>query len=274
MGYDMASDMTGLRRFDADVEACAKEWRAATAMALDWAIAGNPGGLEGSAIGYLVRCDRYTGFAKPSHDTGIPVAAHEKIAADLAFDLGLPVPPVILWDRGDRKDRLLRFCAVSLVAFQPANKWRAINSVSVTRDRLLPQFTAAASAMIPFDTWIDNTDRINDGNLIAAEPIGKPTVYAYIDHGHTMSHSWGEGPAPGVGSAVGPYPTQVKPDGKIVSAILAAIEALSEDQIRAIADRVPEEYITPKRRECISNGLCQRRAGLRTALAPLVGATP
>jgi hypothetical protein len=51
-----------------------------------------------------------------------------------------------------------------LVTFQPPNKWQTIDSIPATRDRLLPEFTAAASAMIAFDTWIDNTDRLNGGN--------------------------------------------------------------------------------------------------------------
>jgi hypothetical protein len=116
--------MGEIRRFTAEVEVHAKLWRQATTTDLPWTLRGKPGEVGGMTAGYFVHHETITGFAKPSHDTApVPMAAQEKIAADLAFDLGLPVPPVVLWDRGARNDGLFQFCAVSLVPFEPANKW-------------------------------------------------------------------------------------------------------------------------------------------------------
>jgi hypothetical protein len=267
--------MEGIRRFSAEVEARAKAWREAVSTDWPWADRGKPGEVGGVTQGYFIDCEGIAGFAKPSRSTDpVPTAAQEKIASDLAYDLRLPVPPVLLWDRGERNDGLHRYCAVSLVPFDPANKWGAILRIPTTRDRLLPGFALAASAMVAFDTWIGNSDRVNDGNLIVTEGAGSlGRQYAYIDHGHTMSHGWGEGPAPAITSMVGPYPTQATIETMTVTATIAEIEALSDDHIRSVVDRVPEEFITRQRRECIREGLCRRRDGLRGALVPLIGAT-
>jgi hypothetical protein len=88
----------------------------------------------------------------PRPPFGCPAVAHGSVPIVRLTDLGLPVPPVVLWDRGDQNDSLHCFCATSLITFQPSNKWSVIHSVPVIRDRLLPEFTLAASGMIAFDT--------------------------------------------------------------------------------------------------------------------------
>lgn len=268
-----------MRPFDTSVEECAKQWRAGVEWQtvsppdLDWTIQGNPGDLEGVSAGYRVRCGEREAFAKPSKHLGISVAAHEKIAADLAFDLKLPVPPVVLWDRADRPDRLYRYCSVSLVPFDPADKWRLIDRVPSVRDRVAPKLGSAASAMIAFDTWIGNTDRMNEGNLIVSEGVPEFGLrYAYIDHANAMSHAWGDGPAPETGPVVGPYPQQAPVDAMILSKTVAKIEALSDCHIRTAVDRIPAEFINYQRKQCIREGLCRRRTNLRGALAHLIGA--
>lgn len=266
--------MERIRCFSPEVEGHARVWRDTIATDVLWADRGKPGQMGGVTQGYFVDHGSTTGFAKPSRSTDpVPTAAQEKIASDLAYDLGLPVPPVLLWDRGARGDGLHRYCAVSLVPFEPANKWGTILRVPLTRDRLLPSFMQAASAMVVFDTWIGNSDRVNEGNLIVSEvPDGIGLQYAYIDYGHTMSHGWGDGPAPAIGSIVGPYPVQVAIDGMIVSQTVERIEALSDDHLRAVVTRVPEEFISHKRSQCIEDGLRRRRAGLRNAVSHLIGA--
>jgi hypothetical protein len=65
----------------------------------------------------------------------------------------------------------------------------------------------------------------------------------------------------------------VKPDGKTIGETVAAIEALSDDHITQVVDRLPEAFITPLRKACIRNGLCRRRHDLRGALAGLTAAS-
>jgi len=120
--------MPTIRRFQPEVETVADAWRKEMLTSLAWSSPGNPGEAGGQAQGFFVKCGALTGFAKPSKQPnepadGPPRAVHEKIASDLAFDLGLPVPPVVLWRRNLSTPDQETLCAVSLVPFQPAQKW-------------------------------------------------------------------------------------------------------------------------------------------------------
>ena len=117
--------MPSLRKFAAEIETVATAWRSPATTALPWSVRGRPGEEGGSAQGYFVEYEALLGFAKPSVSPGlVPVAAQEKIVSDLAYDLGLPVPPVLLWDRGDRNDKLFR-CQIRLVSTSPHQSWGA-----------------------------------------------------------------------------------------------------------------------------------------------------
>src|SRR5712671_187971 len=96
--------MVAVRRFPQEAEALARFWRDHAETADAWKPTGNPGAAGGQAQGYFVTSGPVNAFAKPSQRdpsaTPVPRAAHEKVSADLAYDLGLPLPPAILhnWD--------------------------------------------------------------------------------------------------------------------------------------------------------------------------------
>lgn len=159
---------------------------------------------------------------------------------------------------------------VTLPPFQPLDKWGALLRVPEAAQRVLAELALAASAMPVFDTWIDNLDRDNDGNLLAAEDARRMAVrYAHIDHG-SPTQGWRDGPLANVARLVGPYPAGVKSDGKTIGETIAAIEALSDAHIGAVVDRIPEAFINAQRMAGIRKGLCQRRRDLRGALAGLM----
>jgi len=90
-----------LRAFSPDVEALAADWRGRCETSGDeWKPTSVVGAVHGEAAGYFVTSGTVNGYAKPSKlDTSPkpwPRAAHEKIAANLAFELGLPLPTVLL----------------------------------------------------------------------------------------------------------------------------------------------------------------------------------
>jgi hypothetical protein len=93
--------MAGLRSYSADVESLAAAWRARCETEGDeWRETSKAGDAGGEASGYFVTSGTVNGYAKPSKvdrsAQPYPRAAHEKIAADLAFELRLPLPPVLL----------------------------------------------------------------------------------------------------------------------------------------------------------------------------------
>ncbi len=82
----------------------ATRWRdAVMSPHAEWKTSPNKAGyVEGMSKGFMVSCcelDRRA-YLKPIEPMG-DVAAREKIASDLAFELGVAVPPVVLARRSD-----------------------------------------------------------------------------------------------------------------------------------------------------------------------------
>src|SRR5207244_7574605 len=104
-------------------------WRDQSLSPDSWKETGKAGEAEGEGAGYYVTCGPVNAFAKPSTlDPAVCRAAHEKIASDLAFDLGLPVPPAVLLrcpkpPVGNQPNVVL-----SLIPFLAVHKWRVVRA--------------------------------------------------------------------------------------------------------------------------------------------------
>jgi len=196
--------------------------------------------------------------------------AHEKIAADLAFDLKLPVPPVILWDRGPVNPGEERYVSISCLAFVPAFTWAQIQSNPGLAQRLAYGISKAASAMVVFDTWVGNTDRANATNLLAQEDDKEvPPIIrvAYIDYANSLSHGWmGTNRAWEKHMLPSCYPSDVVPNMDAMQEMVSRIEGLHDDAITQIVNRVPNEFLEQERRDVILQGLFHRRSALRECL--------
>lgn len=269
--------LTG-RAFGDAVEALASEWRKGILTTDAWRSTSRPGAVQGESEGFFVGCGGHDGYAKPSKAKRdqVPRAAHEKIAADLACDLSLPVPPVLLWERSGVAAGEETKCAISYVPFNPAHKWGHIAAMPATATRLSQALTNAASAMAALDTWLDNRDRAaNPGNLIVnGDGIVEPVRYAYIDYSYSMSYGWKDGPVPPVAGVIGPYPPTVKVDISVLAASVQAIESLHADVIKEVVGRIPDAFMTPVRRAVVIDGLLKRRTDLRAALSKTYGKLP
>jgi hypothetical protein len=212
--------------------------------------------------------------SKPSGDLGVqkpgkPVpdnphtAATEKIVADLAYALGLPVPPVTLWDRGGGAGDP-RFVAVSAWAFTAPLTWgQAQASLSQgQRNSML----RAASAMIPFEMWVDAQDRQNDGNVLVdgASPAGQ--VYAaWIDYAFALDHTW-KGNLAAVTHVATMFPPVGVPDGPTMKASADEILGLNDGAIVAIVNRIAIDYLPRSVADNIIRNLLSRRAPVRALM--------
>jgi hypothetical protein len=188
-------------------------------------------------------------------------AAHEKIVSDLAYVLGLPVPPVVLWDRGEAHAGA-RYTAISAWAFPKANEWH------VVKPRLNPaQIEAAkriAGAMRAFDTWIAASDRKGDHVLVSDDGVTDTISVAQIDYAFALSYEWC-----GVVSQQA-EPRPAFPDGvgfgrDACDEIADRIERLEEPRIVEIIYRIPADYYSavPGAKDVISLQLVQRRGALK-----------
>lgn len=87
--------------------------------------------------------------------------------------------------------------------------------------------------MSVFDTWLDNRDRHNGGNLLVNEDLAR--LELFTGHTYSMTYGWDQGAAPAVASVVARYPVQAPADLTAVANTIQAIE--TEDAIRSVATR-------------------------------------
>jgi hypothetical protein len=269
--------MAGLRAFSPDVEGLATAWRGRCETQEDeWKETSKAGSAGGEASGYFVTSGTVNGYAKPSKiDATYPRAAHEKIAADLALELGLPLPPVLLhrWPtvppQGDQ-----RFVAISLMPFLNVHKWQQIETIPALATDMKLELKPVASALVPFDTWLDNGDRPNPGNLIVSKDATDPTKplrVAYIDYSNSMICEWRSRPFTNI--APRPiYPTDQKDaDVTVIEDVLKRIEALDKSTIRGIVERIPDDFAASGVRSQILDGLFHRQPLVRPVLKAIYG---
>jgi hypothetical protein len=185
----------------------------------------------------------------------------------LAHDLGLPVPPAVLkrWPTPPAGDQP---CVVfGLMPFFPVHKWAVVKAEPDLETSLKKELRQAASAMVPFDTWLANSDRGNDGNLLISQsaPGGSGRLHmAYIDFSYSMSFSWR--PDFRTVTPVGVYPIDPKEiDSVTAESVVTAIETLREEHIGSVIGRLPDEFLSPAGKTLITEGLLYRKSKIRDA---------
>lgn len=265
------------RQFPNEVEAIASNWRGNVLSSTQWSPDGQPGQFGGQASGYKVTSGTVLAFAKPSAIDGenppVPRAAHEKIAADLAFDLDLPLPPAILhtWTPsapvGNQPN-----VAISLWPFLTVHKWQHIEALPQIATQVKLDLARTASVLAVFDTWVDNRDRPNNGNLLVSGDVPGSVQVAYIDYSYSMAYGWRSGfdnvtPCP-------MYPTDTNDaDHAAMRFVLDKIEATSDAIIESVVKRIPEVFLSTADKDLIVAGLVARKLKVRPALQSVYGAS-
>jgi hypothetical protein len=265
-------------RFSHDGDALSLNWRARVVSEDAWQTTSSPGADGGEAGGYRVTSGTSNAYAKPSKaDPATPRAAHEKIAADLAHDIGVPLPGALLY----RWPTLPSGCgeqlvALSLIPFLTAHKWATIKAAPPFEAQLKQELREAASVLVVFDTWLGNTDRANDGNLLVSKAAadGSPTQFAYIDYSFSMSYPWQQHGFDKI-TACPMFPTDTKDaDIAAMDAAISRVVTLAPDTVREIVTRIPNDFLPDATKILIIDGLLHRRTRLRPALRAVYGGIP
>ena len=158
--------------------------------------------------------------------------------------------------------------SISGLAFPRALPWGAIPPS--LRGRLLPRLSAVASAMAAFDSWLANTDRQNDGNLLLSDDdsVTPPVLrVAYLDFANSMTYRWAQKERWKLDDAVACYPDNVPTDGTTLRAAVQEIEQLPSTTIEEIVTRIPEEFLSVAHRTTILEGLLHRQSRVRGMMA-------
>jgi len=159
----------------------------------------------GEAGGFYVRSQPsgQIGYLKPlNHNPGHPRAALEKIASDLAFEVGVNVPPVVLYVRPDAQAPQPREVAISLVP-DKVFEWQYLFQFGAPDGgitlpalaHLARQVLGVSSGVVALDAWLGNTDRNNPRNAILdCTPGTNPGTMFFLDFANTMIHGgqWDE----------------------------------------------------------------------------------
>jgi len=245
---------TRLRKFAEREAAVAIEWRNWAESKDEWVL-GPPVGTGESMSLHVTHETGLCGIAKPAFQDQIPRAAHEKIASDLAYEVGVPVPPVLLW----RNPAGGAPYAISLRAFAQPLTWNQASHLTGDMHFLSGCADAMATGYV-FHVWIGDSDHGgNEGNiLIDAQSTFTNPAIAFIDHAFSMSQHWDapEYPMSHIGGYYMPYETLPK------AAIAKAVEWVQNtatETIDGIVRRIPPQYLSENRGQLIVDCLTYRQ---------------
>ncbi len=251
------------RAFSPTIERWAANWAARVETAEPWRLAGSVAALSGAreteAAPRYVKLDRRRGVAKSGTPLN-PRAANEKIAADLAFRLGLPVPPAILW-KNDMAPEPDRYQVISAVVFKEHDCFNAaLPDLSAIQRHAAER---AISAMWIFETWITEADRGAKHCLVNRARNRSSLPLAFIDYAYAFADSWGIGE---VMSGAADYWCLLDRDAAAAGAMLERIEKLDRESIETIIRRIPAACLNARHAEAIVDSLLTRQSRLRQYL--------
>lgn len=248
------------RHFSTELEALADKWVEMAATSDEWIDKGPYGVSESKP--FEVERDGLRGIAKPGEKKGdnIVRAAHEKIAADLAYHLKLPIPPVVLWDMGEQTlSGRERYVVISAWAFSQVLSWGQIQN-QLTKTNISVAIKLA-SAMFPFDTWISIQDRKPAHVLVNGSMPEGEIQLAFIDFAFSMTKAWGE-EVSDTGPADWYWPFEK--DNGTIKEIANKIENFDENLLSEIVSRIPTEWLQEPKCKSIINNLLNRKMKIKT----------
>jgi hypothetical protein len=251
------------RRFAASTRAVDENWSTSASSNDVWTPTGIVWGTNNGPV-QLVNGHGLLGVQKPGHDhpTNPHTAATEKIVADLAYQLGLPVPPLTLWDRGAPAGEPRRV-AVSAWAYDNALQWdQAAPGLSAAQQDALRPW---ASAMVPFESWIAAQDRQNPGNVLVSTDTNGEILAAWIDYAFSLDHVWCGNHIVDC-SIPQVYPPVGAPLPEIMKEVADTIVAMDNAIIEGIVNRIPVEYLPRAIADNIIRNLLTRRSSVRALL--------
>jgi hypothetical protein len=204
------------------------------------------------------------GFIKRAiNAVGIYEGAHEFIASELAYHLGVPVPPVgFCYDNEGGK------FVISIRAYEEISSYKDIKFSPTDIQALNVTFSESAV----FHTWIAEADHAANPENIVANPRaedGKPQV-SFIDHAMCLTSVWHAAHPP----ATFPSEYYIGANQMVRESVLDAIrrvDRVSERVLESIISRVPPSLLPPAEAKAIHECLRRRSGELRSAFAIVLG---
>jgi hypothetical protein len=236
----------------------------------------------GEAGGFLVRSVQtgLIGYLKPLNPRGHHSrSAYEKIASDLAYEIGVNVPPVVLYRRPDAESSQPREVSISF-AWAGAVPWGDLCSIGETDGGVRPpalaalirRLVAGSSGVMALDAWLRNTDRNNEGNAIMTYAgVEDPGQLFYVDFANAMDFDghWSadkDNHQKFERVAVPPLLATCAARNRVEDAA-QRIAGLSDSVVAEIVGRVPDDFLRAPAREQLLGWLVWRKQRLVPAWA-------
>lgn len=251
----------------------AQLWRSHVFLDYEWIDSG-----ERAGTGSVMTSPSLPGrrvYLKPLHGGDrADVIAREKIASDLAFDLGVSVPPVVLTKGIDS------LYSASLEFSTSTHDWSAAHDSARVRQRLgdMRQVPFQAARGLAFDTWVGQSDHGGDScdNVLAAASTSGVASLVFLDYATSLGRGL---PLPS--SQAAPFPSSLLElvDVDELESTVSRIEGLELSTLQDVVGRlrgVPADptvegvergLLGPEGRGAILGLLLERRQHLRTALS-------
>jgi hypothetical protein len=238
---------------------------------------GERGGMWVMSAAFPGRC----AYMKPRK--GVPgtltaIAAREKIAADLAHDLGVHVPAAILTERSVEVVGQERQVVLSVRLYPSQMEWAAVRlrmmgrlgsaghlDIAALAKKAAPRDAARAFA---FDLWLSQLDHgeNNPSNIVfASEADGSNPAFLFFDYEKSMGFldgKWlelrGNFPFPKLLREL-----MSKDEARETARTIAS---MPDNTVMDVVGRVPERFISSADREQILHHLLTRKQDLPSAV--------
>lgn len=231
---------------------------------------------KGEAGGFVVRSPGFPHLAylKPTKicEENRPRAAYEKIASDLGYEVGLPVPPVLLYRRENAPEKEESRTCISVVVYEEQWEWGDLWEIELpdAAREIMRQALAENSGVVAFDTWLGNADRRNRRNAIFGTFRDAPAqaAFMFLDYSNSlnMGDRWGEKGFETIEVPKLPEVFLEAIDRGVLEEAVSRIESMDDNVINEIVARIPDDYMAPQHAEIVTAGLRARKKIVRDAL--------
>lgn len=272
-------------------------WRANPFVEYPWKVDGQGHCRKGHSAGCIAHCDELgrNVYLKPKAPLTPRAAAHEKIASDLAHDLDVNVPPVVLTNPPPGWDGQFAVCA-SLVLYPFQLHWGAakhgvrnaesisdadalqetvrgaLHSDSALRDAVLRTAPVDAARAFAFDVWVNQPDHDHPSNIAWGAHSESNSSLVFFDYEMAFNTAPLIGHPPAGQATTVPFPVELLQllDNDVLLDTVSAIETYSAASLRNIVGRIDQRWLGSSDGEGILEVLESRRRSLRSAISSVM----
>jgi len=249
-----------------------RQWRSELFSTEPWIPSADPPIKPGEAGGYRVKSGGLVAYLKPTNlcPEDHPRAANEKIVSDLAFELSMSVPPMLLYRRTAPPPTEETRCCVSLILYPSVYEWEFLWNMATFPEsvqQIIRTMISRYSSTLALDLLIHQTDRNNQRNGVFCTDPGNPTYgeLLFLDHSNTLNfqNRWNGDAWKRMEMINIPATFRGSIDKARVIEGAKQIESLPDATIRAIIDRIPDDFMSRAHKERVAMGLIGRKSLVR-----------